>query len=215
MFIGHFAVGFAGRRPGYLPSLAMLFIAVQLPDLIWPVLVLAGVETFRIKEGSTVLTPLEFTYYPYSHSLFMVAVWGIALGLVYFLFTKNKKAALILVPLVISHWILDYITHKPDLQLSPFSETKVGLGLWNHPAAELILETSMFLAAILLYYTRVKPKRKIAFWSLVSVFLAIHFMNVFGPPPPSINMVAWSANLMWLFVCWALWVEKGARGPSG
>ncbi len=214
MFIGHFALGFAGRRPGYLPSLAMLFIAVQLLDLIWPILVLAGVETFRIREGSTVLTPLEFTYYPYSHSLLMAGAWGIALALAYFLFTKNKKGALILVPLVLSHWILDYITHKPDLQLSPFSDTRVGLGLWNHPTAELVLETSLFLAGVFLYYTRVKPKRKIAFWSLIVIFLVIHFMNVLGPPPPSINMVAWSANLMWLFVLWAWFLERGAPGDQ-
>ncbi len=215
MFIGHFALGFASRRPGYLPSLAILFIAVQLLDLIWPVLVLAGVETFRIQEGSTVLTPLEFTYYPYSHSLLLAFVWGIALGIIYFLFTKNKKGSLILMSLVISHWILDYITHKPDLQLSPFTETRVGLGLWNHPLSEIILETSMFLLGMFLYYTRVKPKRKIAFWSLVTIFLVIHFMNVFGPPPPSVNIVAWSANLVWLFVFWAWWMEKDSTIVRG
>jgi membrane-bound metal-dependent hydrolase YbcI (DUF457 family) len=208
MFIGHYAIAFAARRPGNMPSLAVLFIAVQLLDLIWPILVLAGIETFRIQEGNTAMTPLDFTHYPYSHSLLMAVAWGVLFAFVYFLFTKNRNGALLLIPLVVSHWLLDFITHRPDLQLSPFSETRVGLGLWNSPTAGIALETAMFLVGIIVYYVKVKPKRTIAFWSLVSLFLLFYFMNIFGPPPPSVQMVAWSANLMWLFVLWAFWLEK-------
>ncbi len=208
MFIGHYALAFATRRPGYIPSLAVLFIAVQLLDLIWPILVLAGIETFRVQEGITAMTPLNFTHYPYSHSLLMSVAWGILFALVYFLFTKNRKGALLLVPLVVSHWLLDYITHRPDLQLSPFSETRFGLSLWNYPTVGIALETTMFVAGILLYYVMVKPQRKIAFWSLAGLFVIIYFMNIFGPPPPSVEMVAWSANGMWLFIVWAFWLEK-------
>jgi membrane-bound metal-dependent hydrolase YbcI (DUF457 family) len=208
MFIGHYAIAYATRKRNYLPSLAILFIAVQLLDLIWPVLVLLGIETFKIEEGNTELTPLNFTSYPYSHSLLMSFVWGVLLAIVYFAFTRNKRSSMLLVPLVVSHWVLDYITHKPDLPLSPFGNTKVGLGLWNNPVAEIILETSMFFMAVLLYFRRIKPKRLIAYWSLAVVFLIIYFANIFGPPPPSINAVAWSANLMWLFIIWAWWIER-------
>lgn len=136
MLIGHFGLAFASRRRDWLPSLAMSFIAVQLLDLIWPILVLGGIETFGIREGSIVLKPFEFTYYPYSHSLFMAVVWELVLAHGHFLVTTNKRTSLVIVPLVISHWLLDYITHKRDLQLSPFSPTRVGLGMRNHHTAQ-------------------------------------------------------------------------------
>jgi membrane-bound metal-dependent hydrolase YbcI (DUF457 family) len=214
MFIGHYAIAYAARRPGYLPSLAILFTAVQLLDLLWPVFVLLGIETFEIEEGNTALTPLKFTSYPYSHSLFFSFIWGVLFAVIYYAFTKNRRGSLLLVPLVVSHWVLDYITHKPDLPLSPFSDAKLGLGLWNSPVVEIILETSLFVMAVLLYFWRNKPKRRIAFWSLAIIFLIIYFMNIGGPPPPSINAVAWSANLMWLFVIWAWWIERPINGDK-
>ena len=208
MFIGHYGLAFATKKIQKAPSLAILFIAVQFLDLLWPIFVLTGIETFEIDPGNTILTPLNFTSYPYSHSLLMTIVWAVSFAIIYFAFTKNKKGSLLLGTLVLSHWILDFITHRPDLPLSPFSDFKVGLGLWNMPIIEILLETGLFLTGVYLYFKSVKPKRKIAFWSLIILFLAIHFMNIFGPPPPSINAVAWSANLMWIFVLWAWWIEK-------
>jgi membrane-bound metal-dependent hydrolase YbcI (DUF457 family) len=208
MFIGHFAVGLASRKIDQSPSLAVMFVAVQFLDLLWPLLVLLGIETLQIDVGNTQLTPLNFTSYPYSHSLLTTAAWGLLFGLVYYGITKHRKGSVLLFVLVVSHRILDFITHRPDLPLSPFSDLKVGLGLWNSPVAESILEIGMFIAGALLYVSAVQPKRKIAFWSLIVVFLAIHILNLLGPPPPSESAVAWSANLMWLFVIWAWWIEK-------
>ncbi|MEZ4722971.1 MAG: metal-dependent hydrolase [Flavobacteriales bacterium] len=116
-----------------------------------------------IEEGITVLTPLDFTFYPYSHSLLMSVVWGALFGLVYFLVTKNRRRALILGALVVSHWFLDLFVHRPDLPLSPFSDFKVGFGLWNHPAAEMIIEFSLFFGAAYLYFTSIQPCEKIAY----------------------------------------------------
>ena len=208
MFIGHFAIGLLSKKDSTLPSLAMMFIAVQLLDLIWPVLVLLGIESLSIDPGNTELTNLSFDFYPYSHSLLMSLVWSAALAVVYLLFTKNKRGSLILGGLVMSHWILDFITHRPDLPLSPFSETKVGLGLWNNPTLEIILELGLFGLGIFLYLKSSTFKRKVAFWSLVIFLLVIHLMNLFGPPPPDTMAVAWSANLVWIIVLWAWWIEK-------
>lgn len=208
MFIGHFAVGLASKRISKLPSLAVMFIAVQFMDLIWPILVLLGIESFRIEEGVTKLTPLDFTYYPYSHSLMMSMIWGLLFGAVYFIITKNRKASILLAGLVFSHWILDFLTHRPDLPLTPFGDFKVGLGMWNYPIIEIIFEAGLFLLGVYLYYTGVRPKKKTAFWPLIGFFLVVHAMNILGPPPPSIEAVAWSANLMWLFVLWAWWIEN-------
>ena len=208
MFIGHYALAFAGKKIDQLPSLAIMFIAVQLLDLLWPIFVLLGIETFEIEMGNTAMTPLNFISYPYSHSLFAAIIWAVLFSAVYFLFTKNKKGSVLLGLLVCSHWVLDFLTHAPDLQLSPFSSTRVGLGLWNAPVIEVILEVGLFIAGVYLYFKTVNPKRKIAFWTLIIFFLIIHLMNIFGPPPPSVNAVAWSANAMWIFVLWAWWIEK-------
>lgn len=208
MFIGHYALAYGAKKINKLPSLAIMFVAVQLLDLLWPIFVLLGFETFEIDPGNTALTPLNFTSYPYSHSLLMTVVWAILFASFYFTFTKNKQGSLLMGCLVFSHWVLDFITHRSDLPLSPFTDLKVGLGLWNAPIIEIILETGLFLIGVYLYYNTVTVKRKVAFWSSVVFFLLIHFMNMFGPPPPSINAVAWSANLMWLFVFWAWWIEK-------
>lgn len=208
MFIGHFAVGLLTKKNEEQPSLAMMFVAVQLLDLLWPVFILLGIESMSIDPGNTKLTHLDFENYPYSHSLLMAIVWGLALGIGYFLFTKNKKGSLLLGGLVFSHWVLDLITHRPDLPLTPFSETKVGFGLWNYPVAEIMLELFIFGLGAFLYYKSPCFKRKIAFWLLMAFLLIIHTMNLFGPPPPDAMAVAWSANLMWLIVLWAWWIER-------
>jgi membrane-bound metal-dependent hydrolase YbcI (DUF457 family) len=208
MFIGHYALALSAKKIDQLPSLAMTFIAVQFLDLLWPLFVLLGIETFEIEVGNTALTPLNFTFYPYSHSLLTSIVWALLLGLVYFSITKNQKGSVLIGLLVFSHWILDFLTHRADLPLSPFGSTKVGLGLWNMPAVEITLEVGLFLIGVFLYFKAAPPRRKMAFWSLMAFFLIIHIMNIIGPPPPSITAVAWSANAMWLIVLWAWWIEK-------
>lgn len=214
MFIGHFAIGLLAKKNNPLPSLAMMFIAVQLLDLIWPVLVLFGIESLSIDPGNTKLTHLSFDYYPYSHSLLAALFWSVLFGTCYFVFTKNRKGSLILGGLVMSHWILDFITHRPDLPLSPFAETKVGLGLWNYPILEIFLELLVFGVGAFLYFKSPNFKRKIAFWILIIFLLVVHLMNLFGPPPPNTMAVAWSANLMWIIIIWAWWIEKKRASSS-
>ena len=208
MFIGHFGVGLLAKRDEKLPSMAMMFLAVQLLDLVWPILVLVGIESLSIDPGNTKLTHLSFDYYPYSHSLLGAFIWSLILGALYFFFTKNRSGSLILGGLVMSHWILDFITHRPDLPITPFSETKVGLGLWNYPIAEIILELFIFGLGAWLYFKSTHFKKRTSFWILIAFLLIVHLMNLLGPPPPNTMAVAWSANLMWLIILWAWWIEK-------
>ena len=208
MFIGHYALALSAKKIDHLPSLAMTFIAVQFLDLLWPVFVLLGLETFEIEVGNTALTPLNFTSYPYSHSLLTSIGWALLIAVVYFAITRNQKGSLLVGMLVFSHWILDFLTHRADLPLSPFGDTKVGLGLWNLPALEITIEVGLFLIGAFVYFKTMQPLRRIAFWSLMIFFLVVHVMNILGPPPPSITAVAWSANAMWIFVLWAWWIER-------
>lgn len=211
MFIGHYALGFSGKRIDKGPSLGTMFLAVQWLDLVWPFLVLAGVEKVSIDPGNTVLTPLNFESYPWSHSMLMALGWGILFAIIYFARTKNRRGSLLLFFLVFSHWVLDFVTHRPDLQLTPFDGTRVGLGLWNYKWVEVMTETVLFIAGILIYNRLTMGKNKTgqwALWSLVFFLVVIHFMNVFGPPPPSVEMVAWAGLSQWLLVAWGYWIDN-------
>jgi membrane-bound metal-dependent hydrolase YbcI (DUF457 family) len=150
-------------------SLGIFFLACQLADLIWPVLVLVGVETFNIVPGITALTPLEFTHYPYSHSLLMLLIWSLLLGGIYvLLFRGGTKVALAIALVVLSHWVLDVATHRPDMPLSPGESTLLGLGLWNYPLWAILIELALFGAGIWLYLKSTRSLDKtgtFGFWA--------------------------------------------------
>ena len=150
MFVGHFAVGFAAKRVAPALSLGTLFLAAQLLDLLWPLFLLLGWEHVRIDPGNTVVTPLDFNDYPWSHSLAMSFVWSIVVAtLGYFLRGRRRRESLCLGIVVLSHWALDFLTHRPDLPLSPGADTpKVGLGLWHSLPATLVVELSWFAFAL-------------------------------------------------------------------
>ncbi|MCB9170545.1 MAG: hypothetical protein H6597_01565 [Flavobacteriales bacterium] len=218
MFIGHFALGMAAKRLVPRVSLGVLFIAAQFLDLLWPVLLLTGVEQARIVPGITALTPLDFTHYPISHSLVMATVWGVLVGVVAYLVRRNGRVALVLGALVLSHWVLDLLVHRPDLPISPLGGPKVGLGLWNMPVAALVLELGLFAWGVWVYVRCTTARDKvgrIGFWALVAFFLVVHLMNVLGPPPPNMTAVAWAGQLQWLFVLWAFWVDRHREATVG
>lgn len=211
MFIGHFGVGFGAKAVASTVSLGTLFLAAQFVDLLWPTLLLLGIEQVEIEPGITKMTPLDFVHYPVSHSLLLVVGWGVLFGLVYWLLRKNARAAVVLGLLVVSHWVLDLVVHRPDLPLYPGDSPLLGLGLWNAPAVTLLLEGLIFVLGIVLYLRSTEAKNRVgvyAFWGLVAFLAVIHVMNLFGPPPPSVTAIAWAGQLQWLFVIWAYWVDR-------
>jgi hypothetical protein len=211
MFVGHFGAALAAKRAAPRVSLGWLFAASQLPDLVWPVLVLAGIERVRIAPGDTAFTPLAFEHYPWSHSLLAVLAWAALLGLLYVVTHQNTPEALTLGALVVSHWVLDWVTHRPDLPLYPGGTARFGLGLWNSVAATLVVECALYLAALWLYvrHTTARDRAgRIGFWALAILLLIIQAANVFSPPPPSVNAVAMSGMAIWLLVLWAGWADR-------
>jgi len=170
MFIGHFAVGFAGKKAAPNASLAALLLAALFADVLWPVLVAIGAEEVRIAPGATVYTPLEFVSYPWSHSLLMLIIWGALFAAYYRGKPDGARTGFVLGLLVVSHWVLDWITHKPDMPLWPGSSPRFGLGLWNSIPLTLLIEGTLWIVAIVLYL-KGRPERsrgRIAFWSLVA-----------------------------------------------
>jgi membrane-bound metal-dependent hydrolase YbcI (DUF457 family) len=212
MFIGHFAVGFGAKRFAPQVSLGTLFLACQLADIVWPVLVLAGIETFEIQPGITAVTPLDFTSYPYSHSLVALAIWATAFALAYKALRRAPwSAAIVLAIVVLSHWALDVATHRPDVPVLLHGGPLLGLGLWNSVPATMIVETVLFAAGIAMYARITRPRDRIgaiALWTLVGFLFAMYLAAILGPPPPSVAAVAWSDMGQWLLVGWAYWVDR-------
>lgn len=194
MFLGHFGVAFAAKRAVPAASLGTLFIACELVDLLWPVLLLAGIEKVAITPGITRFTPLDFQHYPWSHSLVMVAVWALLFAGVYFSKEKKWLAAAVLALVVLSHWFLDLVVHRPDLPLAPGSDVKVGFGLWNSIAGTLIVEGALFVVGVRFYLAGSQAKDRVGHWALYGLllFLVLAYIGAaFGPPPPSVPAVAW------------------------
>lgn len=211
MFIGHFALGFAAKKIEPKVSLGTYFLAFQFADLLWPTLLLLGVEKVEIIPGITTVTPLDFVHYPISHSLLMISVWGLIFGVTHYVVKRNSKAALLLGIAVVSHWILDLIMHRPDLPLLPGNDLVVGLGLWNSVLWSQVLEISLFALCVWVYLnstTALNKKGSIGLWSLIVFFLIIQASNIFGPPPPNVMAIAVAGHLQWLFVIWAYWIDR-------
>lgn len=211
MFIGHFGAGFAGKKFSKSASLGTYFMAAQWIDLIWPILVLFGIEKVEIKSGVSEVTPLDFTYYPFTHSLVGVLIWAILFGTIYYYIKKNYKTSIILGLLVLSHWFLDLIVHIPDLPIFSGEGLKVGLGLWNSFAATLIVEGLVFVIGLYLYLESTKAKNKTgkySLWGLVVFLVAIYIMNLFGPPPESTEAIGIVGNAQWLIILWGYWIDK-------
>jgi membrane-bound metal-dependent hydrolase YbcI (DUF457 family) len=210
MFLGHFAIGFAAKRYAPRASLGTLFLAAQFIDLLWPLLVLAGIERVRIAPGITVVTPLDFEHYPWSHSLLMVVVWGVLFAAAYFLIRRDRRTSLVLGLAVVSHWVLDWLTHRPDLPLAPGAE-RVGLGLWNSFAGTLVVELGLFALGVFLYVRATRARNRVgswALWSLVVFLVAIYAGNLFGAPPPDAMAIAWVGQAQWLLVAWGYWIDR-------
>jgi membrane-bound metal-dependent hydrolase YbcI (DUF457 family) len=193
MFIGHFAVAFAAKKVAPTVSLGTLVLAAAFLDVVWPVLVLLGIERFRIVPGFTANNPFDFVYYPWSHSLLMTIVWSLLAALGYLGLSSDRAGAVWVGILVASHWVLDFVSHRPDMPLYPGGDEKLGLNLWQSIPATFAVEGLMFAAGIALYVRATKSKDRIgtiAWWAMVGLLLALYIPGPWSSPPPSQNAVA-------------------------
>ena len=211
MFIGHFGVALAAKKIAPRTSLGTLVMAAQFVDLLWPVFLLLGIERVIIAPGTTVVTPLDFVSYPFSHSLLADFGWACLFAGIYKIVKRDSRGAICLWFVVMSHWVLDALSHQPDLPLYPGSSTYVGLGLWNSTFWTLVVEGAIFVFGVRLYARTTRPRDGIgilAFRSFVATLVVVYLLNIFGPPPPSVKAIAFSAFGMWLFVVWAYWLDR-------
>jgi len=211
MFIGHFAIGFAAKRFAPRTSLAALLSAPLFLDMLCPLFVLAGWEQVRIDPGNTRFTPLDFVYYPWSHSLLMSVVWASGFALIYHTIAHYWPGTVAIWIGIVSHWVLDWMAHRPDMPLYP-GGPRFGLGLWNSVAATMIVEIGMLAVGVWLYAHATRGRNAVGRYLLVAyvaLLLALYVANRFSPPPPNPEAVAWAGvALSAVFIPWAWWFDR-------
>jgi hypothetical protein len=211
VFIGHYAVAFASKRFAPRTSLGALIAAASMLDLLWPIFILLGWEQVRIQPGNTAFTPLDFVFYSISHSLVAAVGWATLFALLYYAFTRYRAGAILIWVGVVSHWVLDWISHRPDMPLYP-GGPRLGLGLWNSTIATVIVEGLMYAIGVWIYLRVTRPRDGIGKWGLRSFVVAVaafYVANIFSPPPPSVRMLGIGAlGLSLLLVLWAWWADR-------
>lgn len=192
MFVGHYGVALAAKPLSPRTSLGWTFLAVQLLDVIWAPLILLGVEHARVVPGFLPASPLVLYDMPWTHSLLAAVAWA------WLTFRLSKNA--VLGGCVFSHWVLDWISHRPDLPLYRGGPV-VGLGLWQFRTASFLVEALFLLAGLAVYLraTRARvPAARYAMPAFAALLIAIEAANIWGPAPMNIRAVAVIAELCFL-----------------
>lgn len=210
MFIGHFAVGFASKKFAPRTNMALLIAAPLFADILWPFFLLFGWERVRVDPGNTRFTPLDLAWFPWSHSLLMAVVWATVFALIYYTITGYRAGASVIWVGVVSHWVLDWITHRPDMPLYPGS-ARYGLGLWNSVSGTMIVELSMFAIGLWLYVCTTRAKDRIgryAFLAYAAMLLLVYLGDRFSSPPGGAGDIAWAGIIAEaILLPWAWWFD--------
>ena len=213
MFVGHYGPSFAAKALKKSIPLWLLFLAVQLVDVLWAIFVLLGIEKARIVPGITATNPLDLYYMPYTHSLVGSILWSITAVVLYRISSSvtGWPAPGVVGVAVFSHWVLDLLVHRPDLPLYD-DAFKVGLGLWNFPVVAFALEVASLFFGMYLYLRSTEPVGRGGRYGMVIfgiIMLAVQGFVFFGPPPSSVKAAAVIALVSYfVFAGVAYWLEK-------
>lgn len=211
MFIGHYATALVSKRFAPKTSLGTLFLSAQLLDLLSSFFLLLGLEHVRIEPGNTVLVPIDFYDYPFSHSFVAAAGWSLTISFLYFAISRYARGSWIVGLCAFMHWILDAIVHRPDLPLTPGGNVYIGLGLWNSLTGTIIIEFSLFFIGLAVYLRTTMSRDRIGeygLWSLLIVLIVIGIASIFDPLPPGEQAISIAGNASWFFVLWAYWIDR-------
>ncbi len=210
MFLGHLGVALATRKVEPRLPLGATVAGTFALDLLWPLFLLLGVETVRVHPGDTAFTSLAFESYPWSHSLIMVVGWSILGGVLGGRVFGSWRAGSVLGLVILSHWVLDFVTHRPDLPLWPGGPV-AGLGLWSSVPGTLLVEGAIGLLGLWLFVGAGGARDRTGRWALFGLFALVAVVWVtqpWSPPPPSASAVAWGGLVMWLLPLWAFWIDR-------
>ncbi|WP_296679763.1 hypothetical protein [Novosphingobium sp.] len=214
MFVGHWAPALAVASRRSAPGVGALFIAAQLIDWAFFILLLLGVEHMRFSPGISAMNPMDLYHMPITHSLFGAACFATVFAVMVWAATRDRIAAILGGAVVLSHWLLDLLVHVPDLTLAG-DPPKLGLGLWNYPAIEMPLELGMTFGALWFYASARRPA-PLRLGLMAALLLALQLFNWFGPIKPEVtagtSVLALAAYGLVTLTAW--WMGKSARASA-
>ncbi len=215
MFVGHLGVGLAMKKADQRVNLGLLFFAAMLLDVLLWIFVLLGVERVIIPPNFPELHYLTF-YFPYSHSLVGALVWsGLAFGIAKYVLFREKDwgahAAGVVAIVVFSHFVLDFLSHVPDLPIVGDS-FKIGFGLNKNIWVELGLEVLLAAIGLVVYWRSVTGTNRLARYGLIALMVLLSALTALGamsPAAPAPTDAAISALVMIPLVSSiAFWLDR-------
>jgi len=220
VLVGHFAAAFAAKRVEPALSLGTLVLGAMLADVLAFTLVASGIERFRIATDVQ-RNRLIGENIVYSHSLLMDILWGAFFAGAYYLWRRRARGAFILFAVVVSHWVLDVVSHRPDMPLAPGIPGRLGLGLWNSIPATLLVEGGPWLVAIVFYVRATRATKRTgiyAFWAGIVILTLAWIGNISAPPSAGGSGVAAGLTSLVFFACaigWAYWINHTCLAVKG
>ena len=212
MLVGHFAAGLTAKRMAPEVSLGSLVLAAMLADLVWCACMLAGIEHVRFRAGMGAANYLVATDISVSHSLLTDGVWAGLFAGVFFWRRRDRRGAWVLFAVGLSHWVLDWISHRPDMPLVPGALGRYGLGLWSSVPATVALEGGFWVLAVIVYARATRAKGWVsagAYWTVAATLTLAWYHNIAGPPPPDPRVAPVSSLVFFsLAVGWAYWMNR-------
>jgi membrane-bound metal-dependent hydrolase YbcI (DUF457 family) len=219
MFVGHYAVALTAKRAAPRASLGALAAAASALYRLGPLLVLAGWEWYTIATAASPFLAFHFDHYPWSHSLLAAFVWATFAAALYQWGTRYAPGTLTVWLLVVSHWVLDALVHRPDMPITPRSPALVGLGIWSHPVATVAIELALLAVGVALYRGVTRPIRRsgtVGLWAFVAILLVSYAITIASPPAPGTNPAVIAAGGLAggaLLIAIAWWLDRG-RAPT-
>jgi hypothetical protein len=218
MFIGHYAPAFVAATSPKSPRLGALFVAAQLVDIAFFSFLILGVEKMRMLPGATVMNGMDLYDMPWTHSLAGAIGWGILFTIAVKLLRGSWTAGAIGGGVVVSHWLIDLLVHRPDLTLAG-SPPKFGLGLWNHPWIEMPLEIAFAFGGLWFFVSRTRAIGTMGKWSPWALAVGMAVLQAVnwttpqpteaGPAPASTGWLGLFAYALLAVLAW--WVARTRR----
>ena len=224
MLVGHYSLALIGKRVEPRLSLWSTILAAMLADFLWCVFLIAGIEEVRMKPGLVsssgirAIDALEASRVAFSHSLATDIVWAAIFAGLFFCRRRNGTGARILFALVLSHWLLDFVSHPPDMPLAPGIDRYFGLGLWGSFRATVVVEGFMWLLAVVVYVSGIPFQRsaKFVFFGGAAFLTLAWLGNIAGPPPSNLQTIGFSSlTFFTLTIVWASLVDRLTRSTTG
>lgn len=142
----------------------------------------------------------------------MSIIWATVFALIYDRLTHYRPGVIAVWIGVVSHWVLDFVSHRPDMPLYPGGGPHLGLGLWNSVPATMIVEIAMLAIGVYLYTGCTRAKDRVGTYGFVSyvvVLLLLYISDRFDAGPPSVSAILWSGIIAEIVLLgWPWWFDK-------